>query len=218
MKSFKQFFVEEHKASDLMPREGVQSLEEYLNTLVGMTIKEVLDKKSYLSMLMMNKHGMGGIPSGSDADIRDFARAVVDFVNRKITDHKPRMEDRSYNTQEFKDKHNFDEYEKLRQGTRINSLRIKHEQGVEAYERARQQISDARERMRNSEYGKAVQALDDQYEQALIKYWNTPMTKEYLADDGSPEYQKLEKIFNRLKAGQPAISEYERDGSNVIDV
>ena len=214
MKSFKQFFVEEHS---LMPREGIQSLEEYLNELVGMTIREVLDKESYLSLYMMNKHGIGGASSGSDADMRDFARAVGAFVNRKIHDHRPNMEDRGYYTQEFKDKHNFDEYEKLRQDTRINPLQIRREEGVEAYERARQQISDARERMRNSEYGKAVQALDDQYEQAVKDYHNTPMTKEYLTDDGSPEYQKLEKIFNRLKGGQAATSEYER-GGNVVDV
>jgi len=209
-------YTENVDVQSIVPKQGVDTLDEYLDGLVGMTVKDVLDKESYLSLYMMNKHGVMGTPAGNEKDLKEFSSAVVAFVNRKVNDHRPRMEDREYFTPEFKDKHNFDEYEKLKRGTLINVIRIKREQGDEAYKRAKQQISDNREKMRNSEYGKAMEALENQYDQAVKDYHNTPLTKEDLANDGSPEYQKLEKMFNRLVGGQTATSEY--DDNTVVDV
>ena len=215
--SMARLYTESVDVHALVPKQGVDTLDEYLNGLVGTSIREVLDKESYLSLYMMNKHGIRGATSGDDKDLRDFSDAVGRFVNRKISEVRPA--EREYYTPEFKEKHNYAEYEEIdKQERSINPFKARKEAGgdMEAYNKALAQRKALRQAKSETEYGRALTARDRQYDQEVKDYHNTPMTKEYLSDDGSAEYKKLEHVFNRLVGGQSATSEY--DDNNVVDV
>ena len=104
MNSFKVYL--EDRTTALIPRES--TLEDFLRTLEGKTIKQILDDSSYMSLYMSNKHGIGGAREGSDKDSMDFANKLVRFVNRDVLKHRPK--EREYETEQFKEEHDYDTY------------------------------------------------------------------------------------------------------------
>ena len=86
MKSFNVYI--EDKTTALVPSGG--NLEDFLRSLEGKTIKQILDDSSYMSLYNMNKHGIGGAREGKDKDAMDFVNKLVHFVNRDVLKHKPR--------------------------------------------------------------------------------------------------------------------------------
>ena len=80
MKTFRVYL--EDRTMALVPRGG--TLEDFLRSLEGKTIKDILDDNSYMNLYMGNKHGIGGQAEGSDRDAMDFANKLVRFVNRDV--------------------------------------------------------------------------------------------------------------------------------------
>ena len=108
MKSFKIYL--EDRTTALIPKGG--TLEDFLRSLEGKTIKQILDDSSYMNLYMGNKYGIGGAREGSDKDATDFANKLVRFVNRDIKSMRPEV--REYETDQFKEEHDYESYRKAR--------------------------------------------------------------------------------------------------------
>ena len=108
MKSFNVYI--EDKANALVPSGG--TLEGFLRSLEGKTIKQILDDSSYMNLYMGNKYGIGGQREGSDKDAMDFVNKLVRFVNRDVLKHRPK--EREYETEQFMKENDYESYSKAR--------------------------------------------------------------------------------------------------------
>ena len=111
MKPFKTFFEDNETA--LVPQSG-EPLSSFLHRFKGDTIKQILDKSTYINLYFGNKYGLGGPADGRDKAIQDISDSLVRFVNRDENGRGPdSFRDRVYETEEFQAKHNYAEYQKL---------------------------------------------------------------------------------------------------------
>ena len=156
MKNFKTFFEDQETA--LVPSAG-EPLSSFLQKLEGSTIKQILDKTSFLNLYFMNKHGIGGAAQGSDKAIQDFSEDLTQFVNRDEKGRGPSsFRPRVYETDEFKAKNNYDEYKELDRQYRqafkkkILARRADDKEAFAAAEKERDELAAAKA---NSEFGKA---------------------------------------------------------------
>jgi hypothetical protein len=211
MRTFAQFFESNNKL--ILPSDNTTSLSRFLDTLVGSSIKSILDKSSYVNIYMGNKYGFSDMDAGDKA-VKDFAQALLSFVNRDILKHRPT--DREYETSEFKKAHNYDEYDKLNK-ERVALFRSLIGKAGEERNAIYKQKMELEDRIANTEYSKAVREANNRYEQAVNKYHNKPLTKEDLQDDGSKEYRDLERAFENLVASRAQPTDNIDDGS-YIDV
>lgn len=210
MRTFAQFF--ESNTLTLLPSDNSGSLSTFLDTLVGSSIKNILDKSSYINLYMGNKYGFGSADSGDKA-VQKFTDALVRFVNRDILKHRPT--EREYETEEFKKAHNYDEYQAI---TKERNAVFREMMGKTGDERkALYKKKDAIEdRLSNTEFAKAMRAKNDEYDQSVEDYHTSPLTKEYLSDDGSQEYKNLELAFKNLLASRSSSTK--EDDTSYIDV
>lgn len=224
MLSFKLYF--ENRGESLIPTSSDMTLEEFLDTLVGSSIKDILNKASYMRLYLGNKRdrdrairfGFGAPGEGREADSREadstkfeFVNKLVKFVNKDIFKHRPK--ERVYETQEFRDKHNYAEYDKLskeRNQLFKDIIRAKSPDEKESIRRAKSVLED---KISNTEYRKAVSQADKEYDRQVELYHNTPLNKQDLSDDGSPEYRDMEQAYNKL-IGKVSIDTDE----DIIDV
>lgn len=206
MKSFKAYL--ESSALSLMPQNPNMSFEEFMQTLVGETIKTILDKSSYVNLYYNNKYGFRDTGS-SDKNVKDFANALVNFVNKDVTKHRPSV--REYETPEFREKNNYAEYQELDQQRRSIFRQMIGKSDEERRELRKQQeaISDA---VTDTQYYKAMRAVEKGYDEAVDNYHNTPLSASDLSDDGSSQYKDLKRAYNAI-FGDVAL-----DDDNVIDV
>lgn len=200
MRSFKMYI--ENKLSEIVPAAG--TLEDFLKTLEGKTIKEVLDSVSYMSMYNMNKHGIGGA-RGSDKDAMDFANALQNFVNRDVMKHKPR--EREYDTEEFKAENDYEGYSKARgQKARVSMARNKvkrealrdGEDKTDELIKLEDEVSKLQDFIDNHQYLRGYRMIDAEYDQAVKDYHNAPIKADYLKDDGSEAYSRLVQAFRAI--------------------
>ncbi len=213
MRSFKMYI--ENKLMELLPSAGdVGTLEDFLKTLEGKTIKEILDSVSFMSLYNMNKHGIGGA-RGSDKDVMDFANALQNFVNRDVMKHKPR--DREYDTEEFKKENDYEGYSKARtQKARVSIARNKvkrdalrdGEDRTDELNKLEDEIDKLQDFIDNHQYLRGYRMIDAEYDQAVKDYHNAPIKADYLKDDGSEAYDRLVKAFQALGG----------DSESIIDV
>ena len=213
MRSFKMYI--ENKLMELLPTDGsIGTLEDFLKTLEGKTIKEVLDSVSYMSMYNMNKHGIGGA-RGSDKDAMDFANALQNFVNRDVMKHKPR--EREYDTEEFKAENDYEGYSKARgQKARVSMARNKvkrealrdGEDKTDELNKLEDEVSKLQDFIDNHQYLRGYRMIDAEYDQAVKDYHNAPIKADYLKDDGSEAYDRLVQAFRTIGG----------DDENTIDI
>ena len=199
MKNFKTFFEDQETA--LVPSAG-EPLSSFLQKLEGSTIKQILDKTSFLNLYFMNKHGIGGSAQGSDKAIQDFSEDLTRFVNRDEKGRGPgSFRPRVYETDEFKAKHNYDEYEELDKQYRqafkkvFMARREDDKEALAAAEKEKEQFSAA---MANSEFGKAEKAARNAEHEYVETLHNTPLSSDQLSNDGSEEYKQLEQSYDRV--------------------
>ena len=195
----------ENKLMELLPTDGsIGTLEDFLKTLEGKTIKEVLDSVSYMSMYNMNKHGIGGA-RGSDKDAMDFANALQNFVNRDVMKHKPR--EREYDTEEFKAENDYEGYSKARgQKARVSMARNKvkrealrdGEDKTGELNKLEDEVSKLQDFIDNHQYLRGYRMIDAEYDKAVQDYHNAPLKADYLEDDGSEAYNRLVQAFRAL--------------------
>ena len=195
----------ENKLMELLPTDGnIGTLEDFLKTLEGKTIKEILDSVSFMSLYNMNKHGIGGA-RGSDKDVMDFANALQNFVNRDVMKHKPR--EREYDTEEFKKENDYEGYSKARsQKARVSMARNKVKRDALRYgddktdelNKLEDEIAKLQDFIDDHQYLRGFRMIDAEYDKAVEDYHNTPLKADYLKDDGSEAYDKLLKAFRVL--------------------
>ena len=187
----------EDRTMALVPRGG--TLEDFLRSLEGKTIKDILDDNSYMSLYMGNKHGIGGQAEGSDRDAMDFANKLVRFVNRDVMTHRPR--EREYETEEFKKEHDYEGYNKARsQKARLGLDRIKARRAGddEYFMELQNQIEELDDFTSNHPYQRGMSMIEKEYDTAVQDYHNSPLTAEYLTDDGSEAYDELVAAFAKI--------------------
>ena len=199
MQSFKRFF--EDQGTALVPSAG-EPLSSFLQRFEGSTIKQILDKSSFVSMYFMNKYGIGGAAQGADKAIQEFTEDLTRFVNRDEKGRGPSsFRPRVYETDEFKAKHNYDEYKELDRQYRqafkkvFMARRSDDKEALAAAEKEKEQFSAA---MANSEFGKAEKAARNAEDEYVETLHNTPLSSDQLSDDSSEEYKQLEQSYNRV--------------------
>ena len=200
---------------ELLPSAGdIGTLEDFLKTLEGKTIKEILDSVSFMSLYNMNKHGIGGA-RGSDRDVMDFANALQNFINRDVMKHKPK--EREYDTEEFKKENDYEGYSKARtQKARVSIARNKvkrdalrdGEDRTDELNKLEDEIDKLQDFIDNHQYLRGFRMIDAEYDKAVKDYHNAPLEADYLKDDGSEAYDRLVKAFQALGG----------DSESIIDV
>ena len=195
MKSFSIYL--EDKTRALIPKGG--TLEEFLRSLEGKTIKQILDDSSYMNLYMGNKYGIGGQREGSDRDATDFVNKLTRFVNRDIGKKRPK--EREYETEQFKEENDYESYNKARsQKARLglNRLRARREGKEDEMNKINDEIEKLEDFLSNHPYQRGMSMIEREYDQAVKDYHNTPLTVEYLTDDGSEAYNELVAAFAKL--------------------
>ena len=194
MKTFNVYL--EDRSMALIPKGG--TLEDFLRSLEGKTIKQILDDSSYMNLYMGNKYGIGGAREGSDKDATDFANKLVRFVNRDIKSKRPEV--REYETDQFKEEHDYESYREARsKKARLGFDRIKARKADDGtLEEIQNQIDELQDFLSNHPYQRGMSMIEREYDQAVQDYHNTPLTVEYLTDDGSKEYDELVTAFAKL--------------------
>ena len=194
MKTFNVYL--EDRSTALIPKGG--TLEDFLRSLEGKTIKQILDDSSYMNLYMGNKYGIGGAREGSDKDATDFANKLVRFVNRDIKSMRPEV--REYETDQFKEEHDYESYREARsKKARLGFDRIKaRKEDDGTLEEIQNQIDELQDFLSNHPYQRGMSMIEREYDQAVKDYHNSPLTVEYLTDDGSKEYDELVTAFAKL--------------------
>jgi len=195
MKSFSLYI--EDRTTALIPTGG--NLEDFLRSLEGKTIKQILDDSSYMSLYQMNKHGIGGQREGSDKDAMDFVNKLVRFVNRDVG--KKRPAEREYETEEFKKENDYDSYREARfKKTKLSMERNKarREDREGDIKKLTDEIDKLEDFMSSHPYPRGMRMIEKEYDKAVEDYHNTPLKADYLKDDGSERYDELVDAFTKL--------------------
>ena len=195
MKTFSVYL--EDRTTALIPKGG--TLEDFLRSLEGRTIKDILDDSSYMSLYQMNKHGIGGQSEGREKDTMDFVNKLVHFVNRDVLTHRPR--EREYETEQFKAEHDYDSYREARsKKARLSMDRIKARRGDgdRELEEIQDEINELEAFISDHPYTGGMRMINKEYDQAVEDYHNTPLTAEYLTDSSSERYGDLVAAFAKL--------------------
>ncbi len=224
MKSFSLYI--EDRTTALVPSGG--NLEDFLRSLEGKTIKQILDDSSYMSLYNMNKHGIGGA-RGSDKDAMDFVNKLVQFVNRDVLKHRPR--EREYDTEQFQKENDYEGYSKARSqkarlGIERNKLRREKRKlnvGLDIdeydatphrseYEKGKAGISDEDREKRNNEIDKENSELENKIDKLDDFISNHPYTRGMRMI--TKEYDKAVEDYHNT----PLKAEYLKDdGSDRYD-
>jgi len=195
MKTFNVYL--EDRTTALIPKGG--TLEDFLRSLEGKTIKDILDDGSYMNLYMGNKYGVGGQREGNDKDATDFVNKLTRFVNRDVGQKRPKV--REYETEDFKRENDYESYNKARsQKARLglNRLKARREGREDEMNKLNDEIDKLQDFLSNHPYQRGMSMIEREYDQAVQDYHNTPLTAEYLTDDGSEAYDELVAAFAKL--------------------
>ena len=195
MKSFKIYL--EDRTTALIPKEG--TLEDFLRSLEGKTIKDILDDSSYMNLYMGNKYGIGGQREGSDRDATDFVNKLTRFVNRDIGKKRPK--EREYETDQFKEENDYESYRKARHKKAVLGFernKARREDREDEMNKLNDEIDKLQDFLSNHPYQRGMSMIEREYDKAVQDYHNTPLTAEYLTDDGSEAYDELVTAFAKL--------------------
>ena len=205
METFNKFFEDDNMA--LVPQGDYGSLESFMDTLIGSTIDEISNKRSYIGLYMGNKYGLGGPAGGKDKAVEQFVESLLRFVNRDDQGRGPHSPDggfrrREYETDEFRKANNYEEYQVLDQQrrqalkARFTSRREKDDAAVAA---ATELYDDLTRQINNTQWMVAWRNARKEEDDYVKRLHTTPFTKEKVAPDGSPEYEQLRQAFDQLQ-------------------
>ena len=186
----------QEESNDLMV--GLQSgrsFGDFLRSLAGKTVKDVLDSASYTRLYVGNKFGMTSAAndeSNPEVLLSNFLTKLGDFVNKDVMKHRPRLAE----TEEFKKKYNYDEYlEQEKERRQLFKDLIKAKEGPE-----KDALRQKKNAFRNtSEYAEAMRLQNKKEDAAVEKFHNTPIEQGELVNDGSQEFKDLEKMYNQIQ-------------------
>ena len=195
MKTFSVYL--EDRSTALIPKGG--TLEDFLRSLEGRTISQILDDGSYMNLYMGNKYGIGGQREGSDRDATDFVNKLTRFVNRDVGKKRPK--EREYETDQFKEENDYESYRKARHKKAVLGFernKARREDREDEMNKLNDEIDKLQDFLSNHPYQRGMSMIEREYDKAVHDYHNTPLTAEYLADDGSEAYDELVTAFAKL--------------------
>jgi len=204
MKLFKKFFEDDRMA--IVPQSGMP-FEAFMETFEGWTIQKIIDRSTYINLYIGNKYGTFGDAPGAEGAAQAFVEKLVRFVNQDIMKFRPRV----YETDEFKQAHNYDEYQSLdkqRRHALKDRFTSRHADDKKALAKATAAYDAVTAQISNTEWMNAWRKARDAEDQGVKDFHNTPLTKEDLSDDGSEEYAQLKQAYEvRLDYTEQAVDE-----------
>ena len=174
--------------------ETAPSLGDLFRSLEGKTIQDVLDSASFARLYSMNKHGMTGAAydtQNPDVLLNKFLTKLSDFVNQDVM----KLRSGAANTDEFKKKHDYEGYLEREKERKDLFRQVMSEKDPEKKNKLRQKMHAFRN---NSQYADARQALHDKEDKLVDQFHNSKIKPGQFVNDGSEEYEELEKMYNKL--------------------
>jgi len=220
MRPFKVYYEQTDLATTFSNPRGelsADSLEELLQRYKGMTVKQALDEgytgrgPQYLDLLLRNtlesRSGLDILNMSADEanNLQDFIKKLILFLLKDV--RRNNMAQDISETDEFKRQHNYDDYLEAKQVAMAERRKMRDEMMAakeagdeEKYRALRSDItSTIRDWEMETEYGKASsQAYKEKNERARELQFNTPITDEFLKDDGSDYYGDLADAAARI--------------------
>ena len=170
------------------------SFGDFMRSLTGKTIQDVLDSASFARLYSMNKHGMTGAAydtQNPDVLLNKFLTKLSDFVNQDVM----KLRSGAANTDEFKKKHDYEGYLEREKERKDLFRQVMSEKDPEKKNKIRQKLHAFRN---NSQYADARQALHDKEDKLVDQFHNSKIQPGQFVNDGSEEYEELEKMYNKL--------------------
>ena len=170
------------------------SFGDFMRSLTGKTIQDVLDSASFARLYSMNKHGMTSAAYDSqnpDVLLNKFLTKLSDFVNQDVM----KIRSGAANTDEFKKKHDYEGYLEREKERRDLFRQVMSEKDPEKKNKIRQKLHAFRN---NTQYADARQALHDKEDKLVDEFHNSKIKPGQFVNDGSEEYEELEKMYNKL--------------------
>ena len=170
------------------------SFGDFMRSLTGKTIQDVLDSASFARLYSMNKHGMTSAAydtQNPDVLLNKFLTKLSDFVNQDVM----KIRSGAANTDEFKKKHDYEGYLEREKERRDLFRQVMSEKDPEKKNKIRQKLHAFRN---NSQYADARQALHDKEDKLVDQFHNSKIKPGQFVNDGSEEYEELEKMYNKL--------------------
>jgi hypothetical protein len=141
-----------------------RSFGNFLRSLTGKTVKDVLDYASYSRLYVGNKFGMTSAAndeSNPEVLLSKFLTKLGNFVTRDVTKHRPRIAE----TEEFKKKYGYNEYleqEKERRQLFIDLIKAKEGPEKDTLRRKKNAFRNT------SEYAEAMRLQNKKEDAAVI--------------------------------------------------
>ena len=213
MRPFKVYYEQNELATTFSNTRGelsADSLEELLQRYEGMTVKQALDKghtgrgPQYLDLLLRNtlesRSGLDILDMSADEanNLQDFIKKLILFLLKDV--RRNNMAQDISETDEFKRQHNYDDYLEAKQVAmaerrkmRDEMLAAKEAGDEDRFREIKRKItSTIGDWEKETEYGKARSyAYKEKQERDKALQFNTPITAEFLKDDGSDYYGDL---------------------------
>ena len=181
------------------------SFGDFMRSLTGKTIQDVLDSASFARLYSMNKHGMTGAAydtQNPDVLLNKFLTKLSDFVNQDVM----KLRSGAANTDEFKKKHDYEGYLEREKERKDLFRQVMSEKDPEKKNKIRQKLHAFRN---NSQYADARQALHDKEDKLVDQFHNSKIKPGQFVNDGSEEYEELEKMYNKLLSVRSGNIEYQ---------
>ena len=170
------------------------SFGDFMRSLQGKTIQDILDSASFARLYSMNKHGMTGAAYDSknpDVLLNKFLTKLSDFVNQDVS----KIRSGAAETDEFKKKYDYEGHLEREKERKDLFMQVIKEKDPEKKSKLRQKAHAFRN---NSEYAEARQKLYDKEDKLVDQFHNSKIEPGQFVNDGSDEYKELEKMFNTL--------------------
>lgn len=185
-----------------------KSFGEFLRSLTGKSIKDILDSGSYARLYSMNMHGIGAnkySPDAPDVLLSKFLTKLGDYVNKDIT----KLRSGAAETEEFKKKYDYEGYLEREKERKDLFRQIMTEKDPQKKSELRQQMNAFRN---NSEYAEARRALEKKEDKAVDEFHNKPIEQGELVNDGSQEFKDLERMFNQIQSMRKGVEIEDQEG------
>ena len=170
------------------------SFGDFMRSLQGKTIQDILDSASFARLYSMNKHGMTGAAHDSknpDVLLNKFLTNLSDFVNKDVS----KIRSGAAETDEFKKKYDYESHLEREKERKDLFRQVMAEKDPEKKNELRQKAHAFRN---NSQYADARQELYDKEDKLVDQFHNSKIQPGQFVNDGSDEYKELEKMFNTL--------------------
>ena len=224
MISFRIFFEKDDSLAIAVS--SSDSLGDFMKTLVGKSIKQILDSSSFIRMYQMNKYGIGGRAPDNEEAMGRFIDLLGNFINRGIQEAVAMRAD--VWKDDFKAEHNYDEYKQLDDLRKVAvrkfmKTKIDTKAAVDSpeYKMLRDTLdaekNEISAKINQNEFYRAWQKREGEISQWVKDFHRTPLSHEDVAPDESSEWVKGVSAWAAMKEGKPAEPDHQEE-PEAIDV